>query len=166
MRVYTVHAPPHASGVEEAERMVFVKDGISWPALFVPILWFPWHGLWLPLLGYLLFAALVVALNVVLGGSVAFVVGALGAVLIALEANTIRRWHLERRGWRQVGEAFGRDRKEAEFRFFHEWAQAEEPAGTRIEPGPRPAARGKSLVPSLPRRHEEPGLGLFPEMDR
>ena len=47
MRAYTVHAPPDEPAAPE--RFAFVKDGFSWPALFVPILWILWHRLWLTL---------------------------------------------------------------------------------------------------------------------
>lgn len=171
MHVYSVHAPPELSGAEAAERMVFVKDGISWPALFVPILWLLWHRMWLPLLGYWVFIVLAAFIDVGLGETAATIVAVLGNILFAVEANNIRRWSLARRGWRAEGESFGRDRAEAEIRFFHgEAAKAErtERAPPRSASGSvagRRSTPGRSAVPAVrPHRDDdEPGLGLFPE---
>lgn len=172
MHVYSVHAPPDLSEAEAAERMVFIKDGISWPALFVPVLWLLWQRMWLPLLGYLLFIALVAFVDARLGDTAAMIVAVLGNILFALEANAIRRWSLGRRGWRMVGESFGYDRSEAEVRFFRgEAAKAERTERAPWEPGRvtgRRSTPGLSGVPAVHRRRgeDEPGLGLFPEPEQ
>lgn len=172
MHVYSVHAPPDLSGAEAAERMVFVKDGISWPALFVPVFWLLWHRMWLPLLGYLLFIVLVAFVDAGLGDTAATIVAVLGNILFALEANNFRRWSLARRGWRIVGESFGHGRSEAEIRFFHaEAAKAQRQQSRPWQSGPvtgRRSTPGLSGVPAVSRRgdNDEPGLGLFPEPER
>jgi hypothetical protein len=169
MHVYSVHAPPDVVGAEAAERMVFVKDGISWPALFVAVLWLLWHRMWLPLLFYLAFLALTALIDARLGEAAATIVAILGAILFALEANNLRRWSLGRRGWRVVGESFGHGRAEAEIRFFHgEAAKAERSAIASSAWDAAESRRtrlGLSGVPHGPRRRDEdePGLGLFPE---
>ena len=171
MHVYTVHSPPGLSGVEAADRMRLIKDGISWPALFFPVLWLLWHRMWLPLLGYCLFIVLVAFLDAGLGETAATVVAVLGNVLFALEANNLRRWSLARRSWRMVGECFGRGRSEAEIRFFHGEAGMAEPADPRPPRWAPVVGRrsrpGRSAVPDV-RRHDgdEAGLGLFPEPER
>jgi hypothetical protein len=41
--------------------------------------------------------------------------------LIGLESSTIRRWTLDRNGWRTVGSVVGRNWAECERRFFEAW---------------------------------------------
>jgi len=51
---YYVYEPaseaPNVSA--RAERLDFVKDGISWPALVVPAFWLLYHRMWIELLIY------------------------------------------------------------------------------------------------------------------
>jgi Protein of unknown function (DUF2628) len=155
MRVYTVHAPPEEP--LSPEKFLFVKEGFSWPAFFVPVLWILWHRMWLALVYYVVFV-LVVAWTGRLGGdSLALVVAILGSVLFALEANNIRGLSLESRGWREVGVASGRNYDEAETRFFGSW-------GMQPEVTQRDAIARAAFLPEA-RAHgaDEPILGLFPE---
>ena len=36
--------------MQRADRLAFVKDGFSWPALFVPLLWLIYHRMWIELI--------------------------------------------------------------------------------------------------------------------
>src|SRR5262245_7686357 len=121
MRAYTVHAPPDDPSAPE--RFAFVKDGFSWPALFVPLLWILWHRLWLVLIGYLVYLAALAGIGQLAGEGNATIIGLLGAILFALEANNLRRWSLRRRSWREVGGSFGQNLDEAEARFFSTWGR-------------------------------------------
>jgi hypothetical protein len=155
MRFYTVHAPEEA----EPERFAFVKDGFSWPALFIPLLWILWHRMWVTLLGYVAFTLVIAVIDRFVGDFYATVLGIAGAVLLGLEGNTIRRLSLEARGWREVGETFGRNLAEAEVRFFGEW--------TALAPQRRDALAGAAPVgPGAAAPSDEPILGLFPEPER
>lgn len=159
MRAFTVHAPQkEGSPLERAERMAFVKDGFSWPALFVPLLWLPWHRMWTVLLGWLaIIAAIVLAGRFVpAGDSYAGLAAIVFAVLFALEANALRRWSLGRKGWRFIGVAVGRDRDEAEYRFFTRWAADADHASS----GPVPS---RFAATPRPARGDEPVIGLFPK---
>ncbi len=157
MRAYTVHAPP---GEPRPERFAFVKDGFSWPALFVPILWILWHRMWLTLIGYVIFVLLVAWTGRLAGDAHAMILALTGSFILALEGNTIRRLSLEQLGWREIGESFGSNLSEAEIRFFHRRAdvstyRSEEPAQrTGLAGGPGA------------RENEERVLGLFPEPER
>jgi hypothetical protein len=156
MRAYTVHAPPDDPSAPE--RFAFIKDGFSWPALFVPLLWILWHRLWLVLLGYLVYLAALACIGGLTGDANATIVGLLGAILFALEANNLRRWSLHRRGWREVGGSFGQNLDEAEARFFQSWGRAPDGHARRAAAASHLAARTAD--------GDEPILGLFPEPER
>ena len=158
MPTYTVHAPPEEPPAPE--RFAFVKDGFSWPALFFTLLWILWHRMWLALIGWIIFVLVVAWTGRLAGDAEATIVAVIGGLLIGFEGNAIRRLSLESRGWRDVGESYGRNLAEAEIRFFHEWTSAEpqkrdaRPAGSSYETGA--GTRGI----------DEPILGLFPEPER
>lgn len=159
MRYYTVHAPFDEE--DEPEQFRFVKDGLSWPALFFPVLWILWHRLWLTLVYYVVFALAVAWTGRIFGDGAAVAVAVLGTLLLALEGNNIRRLSLSSRGWSEVGASFGRNLTEAEARFF---AAGSSP--------PLIADRGAviSRAAYTPEHRaqaaDEPILGLFPEPER
>ena len=49
MTVYSVYEPPTEAPnlTERADRLAFVKEGFSWPALFVPLLWLIYYRMWI-----------------------------------------------------------------------------------------------------------------------
>jgi len=118
MKAFTVHMPPDLPGDEAAERAAFVKDGFCWPALFIPVLWLLWHRLWLVLLAYLVAVTAIGAVQIIAGEGAATIILIAFAIYFAAEANNTRCWSLNRRGWNPAGEAFGRDRDEAEIHYF------------------------------------------------
>jgi hypothetical protein len=75
------------------------------------------------------------------------------AFLVGLEASTLRRFTLARRGWRNIGLVSGTNMEAAEQRFFNDWAAAN---GTDYSPPPLPPSAASPL-------HSPPILGLFPE---
>jgi hypothetical protein len=158
MAVYTVHEPPSRAGAApEPERFVFVRDGFAfWALLFGP-LWMLRHRMWLALLGY---ALVVTALGLVmrLNGSatVGTIVWALLGLLIGIEAGTLRRFTLGRRGFRNIGLVVGDDLELAERRFFDAWVRKDSvPAAPAGAPALTPSRRMPSSAPDV--------LGLFPE---
>jgi hypothetical protein len=125
MPTYTVHEPPApaADRVDRAESLVFVKDGFSWlAALFAP-LWLIVNRLWWPLLGYVLISAAFQLMTHVAGFDQRWMglAGLALNLLVGFEADTLRRWGLERRGWRTVGMVTGKSASECERRFFDGW---------------------------------------------
>jgi hypothetical protein len=76
--------------------------------------------------------------------------------LVGLEAGTLRRVTLRRRGWREVGLISANDREVAERRFFATW---------RRDGAARPAAGGGPAPVPPPARAAQtsPVIGLFPE---
>jgi hypothetical protein len=160
MPTYTVHAPPSPNGAADPQRFAFVRDGFHvWAFLSGP-LWFIAHRLWLALLGYIVAVAAMSAVLLVFVGSegVRFVVGVLFAVLVGLEAPSLRRWTYARNGWRNVGIVVGGDGEEAERRFFQQWSAAT-PVTTVASPPPSAVP-----PPAAPPHSGDHGIiGLFPE---
>jgi hypothetical protein len=143
MRTYTIHEQPDpaADRVDRAEALVFIKDGFTWAAaLFAPI-WLLVHRLWWPLLGYVVIGGAFQLVQMLLAfdhrwlGLAAFTLN----VLIGFEADTLRRWGLERRGWHTVGTVTGKTVAECERRFFDAWLPTQPilAAGAQSRPSPR-----------------------------
>lgn len=100
LRIYTVHVSSRR-GPDEAE---LVKEGFCWPALFFGPIWAAWHGMWLLATG-LLAAAIGLSLVADLWPSADLPITIAGVafdVLVAAEANDLRRRHLARHGWRKA----------------------------------------------------------------
>jgi hypothetical protein len=163
MSVYTVHEPPigAAEASPDAERFVFVREGFSFWAFIAAPLWMLWHRMWLVLLGYVLLAVILTSVLVVLGASATalVIVGFAIALLIGLEASTLRRFTLWRRGWRNVGIISGAGVEDAERRFFDAWLRQTSGRGESSAAKPPPLPAG-----TTPRAPQPPDvLGLFPE---
>jgi hypothetical protein len=161
MSIYTVHAPPPRNSVSapDPERFVFVRDGFHFWAFLLTPLWLLWHRLWLVLLIYLIaiFAAGQAMRYAGVDPGGRFLVLLLVSLLIGLEASTLRRFTLARRGWRNVGVVGGTNAEAAERRFFDGLAAAGQ--------GSPPASTGSPppLLPAAPAFHTAPIVGLFPE---
>jgi hypothetical protein len=162
MPIYTVHQPPQraAETAPDPERFVFVRDGFYFWAFLLTPLWMLWHRLWLVLLIYVV---VTVGLENALqyagaGPGLTAVAALLIAILVGIEASTLRRFTLTRRGYRQVGIVGGSNTEIAERRFFDAWQAPGKPA----DPAGTP-----STPPSLPRTPPMPQsgdiVGLFPE---
>ncbi len=160
MAVFTVHGPPlrPVDPVADPERMVFVRDGFSFWAFLLTPLWMLWHRMWLVLVGYLVLASGLLAVLLGLGVSSAEIItaGLLISLLLGLEASTLRRFTLRRRGFKELGLISGSDREVAERRFFETW---------RRDGASRPAAGNGPAPTALPARGAQtpPVVGLFPE---
>ena len=167
MRVYTVYGPPEtAAPPDHLETLVFVKEGFCWPAFFIAPLWLVFHRLWLGLLLWLaMVAALVLAGDMLLAPPAAIAVAALFAFAFALEANELRRWTLDRRGWRFFGIAAGRSLAEAEHRFFVALLHAPSGKTGRLA-APRAAAAKRAPASAhgpASRGAPPPVIGHFPQ---
>ena len=113
--------------------------------------------MWLALLGYIVFVLAVAGIGNLAGDVYATILSVLGSFVLGFEGNAIRRLTLARRGWREVGEAFGRNLEEAEIRFFYDWASLPE---ARRYDGAAGGSSGGAVAAS-----DEPILGLFPEAE-
>ena len=153
MTVYTVHErKPRGDEIDaDPDRTVFVRDGFYFWAFLLGPLWMLWHRLWL---AFVLYVVIFVLLGwaeyarVIPAGSESVVVVLL-ALLIGLEAVTLRRRKLLWWRWRDAGVVIAEDLQAAEHRFFDRWAPAR--AGTAAAPAPSTAQAG-------------PGAGIAPAL--
>jgi len=162
MSVYTVHqAPTRADTASAAERFVFVRDSFSWWAFSLAPLWMLRHRLWLVLLGYVVVTGAIEFALVRLGASrtAIVIVGLLISLLVGLEASTLRRLALRRRGWSNVAIISGKDLEEAERRFFDAWLRDAPSRRSTSNTTSQPSA--PSGVPRVPQAPHV--VGLFPE---
>lgn len=163
MAVYTVHEPPPRNGTvaPDPERFMFVRDGFNFWAFLLTPLWLIWHRLWLVLLIYLVVTVgIAQAIHYAgVGAAERLLVMTLISFLIGLEASTLRRFTLARRGWRNVGLVSGTNMEAAERRFFNDWAAAgpgRSFGSAGYPPPPLPPAPTGAF-------HTPPIVGLFPE---
>jgi hypothetical protein len=165
MPVFTVHEPQRraAGAVADPERIVFVREGFSFWALLFTALWMARYRMWLVLVLYLVIAGIAeTALRFAgVGAAGIALVGFAIALLVGMEAATLRRFALRRRGFRDVGIVSGADLEDAERRFFNSWVGA---AAEQRSPPPV-VSRGPSVpsVPPAPPSHPADIVGLFPE---
>lgn len=158
MAIYTVHEPPLRDGELAAnpERVTFVRDGFYvWAFLLGPV-WLLWRQLWLVLVLYLLVWGIVeTGLWLAKFGTIAqFAIGLLLALLLGLEASTLWRWTLTRRGWTTADVVVGDDMESAERRFF----------ASRSEHTSAPQATKPAPLTNFgPKPQDGEVIGLFPE---
>ena len=162
MSIYAVYAPPLKRGqsAPDPERFLFVRDRFSFWAFLVPPLWMLRHRLWLAFILYLIvIVALELALGAVGASRTMMIAGAvLLSLLVGLEAATLRRRALARRGWSSVGIVVGDDIDAAERRFFDSWV-----AQIGRNGKPRAPSQPVTTVPNLRPPPASEVTGLFPE---
>jgi hypothetical protein len=100
--LFSVYARPDAAPV-------VVADRFSWFAALLPPFYAIVHGLWLALAGWIVGVVVLCVLSGWLGGGAAFWLYVLGAILSGLEAPTLRRRRLARRGWAWRGDVVAID---------------------------------------------------------
>jgi Protein of unknown function (DUF2628) len=127
--VFNVYEPlsPARDRIDRAAELVFVKDGFSWLAAIVPLLWFLVKGLWLELLVFLGVVA-VLSWGIEAAGAFAELSGMVMIILqivLGFEAGELQGMALERRGWRLVGTVTGHNQDECERSFFETWQPSE-----------------------------------------
>jgi hypothetical protein len=159
MAIYTVHEPPPRADEDVADpaRFRFVRDGFHFWAFLLGPFWMLWYRLWLVLILYLVVSfVLHIGLWLISATSeMVFIVDFLVSVLLGLEASTLRRWTLARRGWATVGAVAADHPEDAERRFFDAWARR------MARPQWQPPAPAESTHGAT---NQEPAvLGLFPQ---
>lgn len=169
MSVYTVHAPPvdgpDARGAKDS--FVFVRDGFSFGAFLFGPVWLLYQRLWLVLAGYLVLSVAVEAAMTLLrvGWGTRIAVMAVIAVLMGLEAASLRRWTLSRQKWRPLDVVVADDEEAAERRFFDRWRAMRDADvdPLAIDRGAPPPTRGAPDQPLPPSTLRGDILGLFPQ---
>jgi Protein of unknown function (DUF2628) len=168
MIVFTVHEPPNppADRIDRAEKLEFVRDGFNWLAGLIPPLWMALNRLWIALLVYLLaFFALNLGLQAVgVEQSMIGLITFAANIVVGFEADSIKRWTLERRGWGELGTVTGRNRAECERRFFDGWL-VQQPM---LRPSPRSSSAesgakdDRPFIRNAADDHVEPALAVSP----
>jgi len=163
MRIYTVHEPPRRDDelLAHTARFRFVRDGFHFWAFLLAPLWMLRNRLWLEfiafalLIGGVTFALRRLGVAESAGGLVWFLV----AVLVGMEASSLLRWKLSRRGYENLGVVVAGGLEEAERRFFDGWVSDTGRLATSSPVAPPPAA------PSPFDRPASSGeiVGLFPQ---
>ena len=157
---YTFHVAPGAEPDDPgaAERAPLVRDGFSWGAFLVPMLWFFSHRHWLAGLGALAVVAVLALVLRLAGFGTGTIVLAeiLLHLLIGLEGASLRRWLLARRGRPVADIVQAGSHEEAEVKGFARW----------VASGASPAyASGGWAGASPMRREPEQIIGLFPDLE-
>lgn len=164
MAVYTVHGPASYYGSDVRtvpDQLVFVRDSFYFWAFVGTFLWLLWHRLWLALIGYI---SLIIVAEIAMSAAgvdsgTRFLVMVVIALLLGLEAGSLRRWKLSRRKWRQLDIVVADSEEAAERRFFERWnAKTVRETGRGAAPPPLPRA---SIA--QPQGAAANVLGLFPE---
>jgi Protein of unknown function (DUF2628) len=154
MRLWTVFEPRHpASAGERVDNTLFIKDGFSWPGLFLSLPWLLIQRLWL---GALIFVVLAVAAGLVgqhlpLSSDAGFLLGLLVNLWVGFEGNDMRRRKLLKKGYAQAGSVIAKTRMEAEEIFFANRLAPDEPT---VPYAPR--------RPLAPRPAGDDAIGFFP----
>lgn len=167
MKTFTVHTPPPSgSAQKDALDTLFVREGFALWAFLIPLFWLIAQRMWLVLVGYIVFTGLVEGAAYLIGDIVPGIFAFLITILFGLEANSLRRWTLDRKGYRFVAVASGRSVEDAEQRYFDSLAR--EPTNSIMATErPRTAApaagvRQRMTAPFT----ERPVTGLFPQPEK
>ena len=127
MKVYTVHYRQEASGslIGLGEDAILVKEGFSWPAFLVPLIWLAYKRMWIVLAFYVAAAAGLTLLEQgeVVAESALFVGNLALNLILGLEGNDIYRWSLQRRRYREHAVVVGQNLVSAEQRYFEAIAE-------------------------------------------
>jgi hypothetical protein len=156
MPAFAVLEPPVRTGgaaANHADRFVFLRERFSWAAFLFGPLWMIWRRLWLVLIIYLIGLGLIEfgLRRLGIASQARFTVYFLIALLVGIEAASLRRWTLLRRGWRDRGIVIADDLELAERRFFDSWS-----VDKAMPPPPPPP-------PSYAPVSNAGVIGLFPE---
>ncbi len=157
MAFYTVHQ--NYDLPDEDDRTVLVREGFAWIAFLIPGLWLIYHREYLALLGYVAAMALLAAAYIFLAPAepIVWAIGVGIHLLIAFEANDVRRFFLNRDGYELQDVVSGFTLVRAERRFFAEQDEAPiintEPPSAPASSAPKPP-KPKSSKPKRTERAE------------
>jgi hypothetical protein len=113
------------------------------------------HRMWLEVIAYfLVVGAITFGLRRLGIEGAGFWIAFLIALLVGIEASSLRRWKLSRRGFSNLGVVVGDNLEDAERRFFDGWVAEERPAPP---PPPSPPVMRPPAAPS------NDIIGLFPQ---
>jgi hypothetical protein len=169
---YSVHLPVDATVGDPAalDRLVVVRDGFSVFAFSFHVLWMLWHRLWLAALGlFLVLVAGAFAMDWLgLPTGAAFAIQLLVSLLIGLEASSLRRWTLRRKGLPMRDVVVADNLDEAEEKAIARWlsgaaAARSGPATWATTWASTSAPAGQPPLPSYSLPSSSSVIGLFPQ---
>ena len=116
MRLYSVHQPPDG----DPEDLVLVRDGFSFWAFLLTVLWALWNRLWWEAAALvIIWVVLSLIMNLLGADDFTQLMISLGfQILVGYEARDLQRWSLARRGWQELGVVSGNSEEAAERRFL------------------------------------------------
>lgn len=155
MKIYSIFEPAAgAATLDDPRSVIFLKEGFSWPAMIVPLLWMLYHRMWLAAAGYVGLSGGVAMLGQLFGANEtsAAIIGFGFGLIVAFEANGLRRWYLQRSGYRQVASVAEKNLPLAEARYF---------AGRPVMPQAQSPIQPSVFTPGFERRGATPGWGFM-----
>lgn len=169
MTTYIALAPPEAGGrirtEADADRLVLVPDQFSFWAFAFSLLWFAYHRMWLFVLGYLAVTIGLELLAIQIGGVAPTIMTLVISVAIGFEAQNLRRWSLERKGWTVIGHVVAANAEEAEARILRLAFSGALPAPAATGDGPSAKPKSNPIIPRVG-TEQVIGLTLRPETHR
>lgn len=169
MKTYLVFEPKNGvKNSETAEKIVFLREKFSWPALFFTPIWLLWHRLWL---GFVLWLAAMFVIGVLtqmlgLNPQMTALALWLPSLIAGFEAIELRRRKLIKKGFRDSGIVVADEIEDAEQRFFEEWVKgAAEAPRAPLTPPNAPSSGASAPAAGAP-MSGNPVIGLFPEPGR
>ncbi len=145
MASYLVMTPPGGASNPDSAR--FIRDGFSFFAFFLPLIFMLWHRMWLYALFLFLGEAFLAALSEDFQAPGALVIAQLAlSLLVGLESGTLRAAYLRFRGWQMTAVVRAENLDQAEEIYFSsaEWPSPPAPPATGLLP-----ARGSAVGPAL-----------------
>lgn len=125
LHIYTVHIKPGTRHTRE--QPIFVREGFSFPAFILTLLWSLYHRLWLVSAAMLAFNLLVMGLETegFLSQPSVYVLMLAMQLFLGFHGNDWRRAALTRRGFITTAVVTGDSRLRAELRYFDETARTQ-----------------------------------------
>jgi hypothetical protein len=119
MAIYVVLEPDAASLSQAQVKAVMVRDGFTFGAFILPVVWLLFHRLWIEALGALALMLAAGALAIQLGGHplLGSVLCLMTQIYFGLEAANLRVAALRRRRWHLWGPVEAVNKHEAELRY-------------------------------------------------
>lgn len=120
MSLFAIYAKPAAPDLPQTlanEEVEVIKDRFSIFACLLTPIWCVWHKLWLELVSYVGVAFVLGFVAFFVGESASAWVGFLVAILIGLEASSIRGYALQRKGYLFKGGVLAQSARDAEWRY-------------------------------------------------
>ena len=118
MATFSVFLPPGAQ--LRPDKIVFLRDGFSIPALLFGPFWLMWKRAWLPAAAIMVILLLLPFLAKLIGASpfLAVFLGLAIAIWLGFEGRQIQGWSLKRRGYVEGDIVVAENEEEAEEVYF------------------------------------------------